>query len=503
MTKHFALVDDQLVEDTLFLRRFVGEPILKRPEPVIASGEALGSVLLGRDGLWRMWYAAFYTLDPKKDLVGCETPLHYATSRDGLNWELPDLGLYKKENGRRHNIVIGSHQKDKNGRSLTGYGGVAGFVVLDSELTPHPVARSRYTAMYHSSPSDTYGGIGIASSDDGITWTAWPENPVLPGNQDTQNCFFFDKKTGKYVCFERPMIYCGVAMHANRKLARLESDDLVHWTPNRVCLDTDERDAPAFDIYQEPGMGGYVRGRTKQFQGISPFPYNDTYLGLTWFYDVRSGVFTSELVRSDDSKTWKREALREPFIDNDRPKGFRGKLPVPMGSPPVPVGDELYFYFSNTPHGHHATAEADITPDKAHRKELLEENSIYALAIKRDRWVGYEAPPEGDHEGELLTTPFKWMGGGRLLLNLTIRDGGYVKVSFEDRWGRPIGDYHLDEIPPINGPVDAVDHPLTFGPGPKTVVKLPDAASAGVRLRFFLKRATLWGWTAEGPERWW
>jgi hypothetical protein len=92
-----------------------------------------------------------------------------------------------------------------------------------------------------------------------------------------------------------------------------------------------------------------------------------------------------------------------------------------------------------------------------------------------------------------------------LLLNLTLREGGHVRVGFEDQWGRPIGDYHLDEIPPIQGPLDAVDHPLTFGPGPKTIVKLPDAAlaGAGVRLRFFLKHATLWGWTTELANRWW
>src|SRR5688572_12620451 len=194
----FALVDDQLVEDSMFLRRHVGEPVLKQPAPAIERGEALGSVLHDpRDGTWRMWYVSLYACDPERDLVGCETPLHYATSSDGLNWELPQLGLVEHRGSKANNILIGRHHPDRKGRYFTGYGGVAGWCVLDAEQSPHPAARGRYTAMYQSSPFDTYGGICLATSDDGITWEAYRENPVIPGNQDTQNCVFFDRRGGK------------------------------------------------------------------------------------------------------------------------------------------------------------------------------------------------------------------------------------------------------------------------------------------------------------------
>jgi hypothetical protein len=72
---------------------------------------------------------------------------------------------------------------------------------------------------------------------------------------------------------------------------------------------------------------------------------------------------------------------------------------------------------------------------------------------------------------------------------------GHVRVEFEDQWARPVKDWHLDEIPPINGPLDAVDHQLTFGPGPKSIVKIPPVGP--IRLRMYLKKTKLFGWSLQ------
>lgn len=493
----FPLIDDRLVEDTLLLRRFLGQPVLKRSEPVVSPAEALGSVLCDASGRWRLWYNFFVARDPTViPGRGCDTPIGYAESSDGIHWTLPDLDRVPLEGCAHRNIVLGPCQRDRHGRYLTGVGGLAGFVVVDAETTPHPRARGRFTAMYISSPRDVYGGICLAWSDDGIEWTAYAENPVIPGSQDTQNCLLWDPRLERYVCTMRPTIHCGPPeQHANRKMARCESEDLVHWSPSFMVLDADERDAPGLESFDEPGMGGNVRGRNWQFQGLTPFFLNDLYAGLTWSYDVCKGTFVSELLRSGDGFEWKREALREAFVADNRPEGFRGKLPIPIGSPPVQVADELFLYYSNTPYGHHEIAQADLDAKMANRDQMLTDVSLYLLGLKRDRWVGYEA---GDREGELLARPFEWEGGGPLRLNLEVAAGGSVRVAFEDRWGRPIPDYHLNEIPPIEGPLDAVSHTLTFGPGPKTIVKLPPAGP--VRLRLRLRRARLYGWDVQGPE---
>lgn len=491
--KRFALVDDRLVEDSLFLRRSLGQATLRQPDPILRKAEAFGSVLRDHEGQWRMWYCWNIARDPAKHLVEIDATECLALSRDGVNWEYPNWGVVEEGGSKQNSAVLGPHFTDRNGRSVTGYGGPAGFCVIDAQTHPHPAARGRFTAMFHASPSDTIGGICLAYSDDGVHWTAYPENPVNVGSQDTQNCFFYDTRIGKYVCYQRPTIHCGVEAHANRRIARVVSDDLVNWSVSRMVLDTDERDAPAFDAFDEPGMRG-PRGRDKQFQGITVFPYNDTYLGFAWFYDVIQATFAIELVHSDDGIAWKREALREPLIADGNPPGFDGKLIVPIASPPVPVGDELYLYMSTTPYDHHAIA---LMLEKAvgeERKEILERNDLRLLSIKRDRFVCYEA---GSRRGELLTAPIDWKGDGKLLLNASVEPGGSITVSFEDQWARPIRDWHLDEIPVITGPLDATDHVLTFGPGPKSIIKLPPVGP--IRMRFFLERAKLYGWTLTSP----
>lgn len=495
--KSFPLIDERHVEDTRFLKRTLGTPTLKTPEPIMTNAEAMGSVLRDQSGLWRMWYSWSVSRNPDKDIVSMDSIQCFATSRDGLKWAYPKLGLVEEAGSKDNNIVISHHQRDRNGRYITGYGGAAGFCVIDAETDPHPAARGRFTGMLHASPTDTYGGICLVHSDDGLTWTAYPENPVIPGSQDTQNCFLYDPKLGKYACYQRPTIYCGQEFHANRKLARCESTDLVHWSPSRVVIDTDERDAPAHDLFDEPGMGGCIRGRNKQFQGISPFLYEGCYLAHTWFYDVTKGLFTNELIHSYDGIDWKREALREPFIADGRPEGLKAKLLVPMASAPVSVGDELYMYLSASPYDHHEIAASEYDKDRDRVSKLLETWNFYAFALKRDRWVGYEAPPgspgSDGREAEFLSTPFEWSVPSPLHLNARIGEGGYIKVEVEDQWGRPIKDLHLDEIEPVKGPADGVDLLVLFGPGPKSIWKLPDIGP--VRLRMRMKNATLYGWT--------
>src|SRR5690606_18632042 len=118
------------------------------------------------------------------------------------------LGLSSPQGPVQSNLIMTSPQRDAQGRSLSNIQGPEGFCVLDTQLTPHPAAKARFTAMYlagvatgdaDSDPKSTSQGLCFAHSEDGIHWVADEHNPVIPGWLDTNNVFFYDTKIKRYV----------------------------------------------------------------------------------------------------------------------------------------------------------------------------------------------------------------------------------------------------------------------------------------------------------------
>jgi hypothetical protein len=64
-----------------------------------------------------MWYNFFVARDltviPGR---GCDTPLGYAESEDGIHWTLPALDRVRIAGCAERNIVLGPCQKDCRGR---------------------------------------------------------------------------------------------------------------------------------------------------------------------------------------------------------------------------------------------------------------------------------------------------------------------------------------------------------------------------------------------------
>ena len=479
MPYHFGLVDDRLVEDTYFLRRRV-EPLTVKRDPLLSTpGQAYGSVLRDRQGRWRMYYLAGGTaFDPDRGAERYEYRECVATSGDGLAWEAPPLGLVEVDGSRDNNVTVGSCYHDATGMDLTGRTGPEGFCVLDAETTPVPHARGRFTACYLASPTDRWGGICLAHSDDGLRWSGYPENPLIPGWPDTQPCLLYDPRLARYVLYTRPTAHAGPE-GANRKVARAESEDLVHWSVPRVVLDTDERDADAFDAYEETGTQA-PRGRNVQYYGLSAFLEDGLYLGLAMRYDVPAGDIGLELVRSYHGVDWRREAERDLLVSDERPAGLRGRMFVPMASPPVEVGDESWVYISATGRSHH-----DRSPQRVRELRLL------ALSQKRGRWVGYEAD---EREGFLLTRAFDWPVTRRLNLNVKVDAGGEVRVGFRDESGQDLRGLGVEEPLPLRGPLDEVRAPVHLATKPpKTTLRMPTRGP--VRMHIALQRATLYGWS--------
>jgi len=478
-----ALIDARLIEDARFLTRFVEPPYLKQREPVIKPGQMYGTIIREAPGRWKMWYLnGRQSRPPMNDI---HMRICYATSADGIHWEKPALNLIEAPDKLTpNNALMDQYYRDTAGNDLSGSGGPEGFEVMDAQVTPHPAARARYTALFRASPCDRYGGVCAAYSEDGLRWTAYPENPVIGGIADTTVTTHYDLLARQYVLYARPVgVNAGKEHNATRKIARYTSPDLVHWSHARIVFDTDDLDAPPIPTFAEGGMTG-SRGRDKQLYIFTAWPEHDLLLGLVTIFHVEPGTLFVELVHSHDGIQWRRELDRPLYIADGKPPGMRGAMFIPAQGRPMLEGDEHFLYVSQTPVQHHS--------ENIHGESIVTATQIMLLATKRDRWVGYSA---GETEGELVSAPLNWEVG-RFTLNARIERGGHIAVAFDDERGAPLTDYDLDIRPPIQGPLDAVDIPFTFGPdigaGPKKVLKFPTCGP--VRLRLKLKKAALFGW---------
>ena len=285
-------LDTRTVEHVHFLERRV-TPVRKyEHNPIIADCHSAQTVLKDKDGKLRMWYVTRRKIPNYKGSAR-EYALRYAESTDGVHWTLPKLGIKEFAGSKDNNVILMANDVDATGREISGPKGMGNFCIIDREQTPAPHTRGRFTALIHDG--------WFAYSDDGLHWTAYPENPCFrPGGSDTYNNFFFDSRIGRYVLFHRPhpTIHAGWA-RVNRLVARIESDDLFHWdwSSARCVLDTDDRDAPALRAEGDTKPRSKKRGRGKQFYGMTVTPYQDFYIGFAQLLDetrkVRCGWCTA------------------------------------------------------------------------------------------------------------------------------------------------------------------------------------------------------------------
>jgi len=487
-------IDERWVEHTYFLSRKVTQPERFLPEPTIRTNPAQssGTVLPAEQGIV-MWYGSPY----RAEIPGGPLWWHYtryAVSADGHTFDQPSLGLREHEGTRDNNLVLAPGDMDDQGRPLNGPGGCSGFCVLDASLGPVPHARGRYTALFNARLPERPGGLCLAHSDDGLRWHAYPENPVRPGSSDTYNNFFFDERLGRYVAYIRPNVHAGPS-RVNRLVARIESDDMLHWGSQQVVLDTDDRDAPpqrAINLAKD--ALGYPRGRDRQFYGLTVTPHQDLYLGFASFYDAASGHMWCELAHSYDGADWRREATREPFIPIGPEGAWDSGMAVFIAAGcPASVGDYWYVYYTGTNFDHH------------HRIHAMEDKGdirmVGAVRLKRGRLVGYhtgspgqapqagegarEVPPDWVDRGDLLTRAFE-LNGSALFVNADARSGA-VAIEICDAEGKPLPGFSREEAVPIQE--DAVRAPVRFR-GAQSVASLHGRP---VRLRVHLTRASVYG----------
>lgn len=430
-------------------------------------------------GLYQCWYQSYAgsrAQDPTRRVVLC-----YATSKDGLVWEKPSLGLYDFNGDPDTNIVLVGN----GGRSVN-YGA---SVLIDSrDADP---GRRYKLAYWDFAPTEASErpGLCVAFSPDGVHWTKHPQAPLLQGayGESTQPPFQADAaqepQTRPSISDVMDLMWDPVGAHFSlytktwvdapdgrrfwkRAIVRSTSTDFVHWTAPEMILHPNRPD-------------------DGQFHGLSVVHAHGLYLGLLQRLDFGgfdqggSGRMPAELIWSQDGQHWQR-----PFSDD-------WFLPLHPDSTAFDAGclwtsatvmhheKASYLYYGAYPSWH-----ADFN---------AQGTGIGVRVLPRDRWVGLH--PQGEI-GQVTFKPWHIEAGSHLTLNADASEGE-LRVEWLDASGYRIQGLTQTDGPPLKG--DHLEH------RPKWKTRTPSGSASNTpsgmaQLRVHLQGATLYAVTLHPPK---
>ena len=387
--KHLML-DTRVIQRSVNARVALGKVTKEKANPVFQADKPWENSLNNlypnvlwdeQDHVFKMWYKC--VLADKEAIAQMDAPstvhdvgwyLLYATSKDGVHWEKPALGLHKFNGDAATNIVA---------RDCPNVG-----VFKDM----HEADPSRRYKMVHDV------GLGkprVRFSPDGIHWGETLEvKGFTPQQGDTHNNAFFDDATGKYVWFTK--LYLG-----ERLASRLESTDFINWKNNGLVL-----------------RSSVTEGRRHQVYCLPVFRYGAIYLGYAMIYNV--GVDRSvdcELAWSPDGLTWQRVAPGKPFIPRGEGSAYDSKCIYAMAGPAVEKDGQLMVFYGG-----------DDFPHTGWKR-----NCLPCLArLPVDRFAGYEQEDKAQ-PATLFSSAF--LVGDESAKVSADASGGMIRIAVLDELG--------------------------------------------------------------------
>ncbi len=388
LSKHLVL-DSRVIAETNHVRLTLGKvqkdphnPLFRADKPwENALNNLYPNVVYDQEQrLFKLWYkdmlpdrSALEKMAPPRIIAHVGWFLLYATSRDGITWTKPDLGLIEFDGSRHNNIVA---------RDTANTG------VFKDVYDTDPARRYK---MVHD---EGRGNLRVRFSPDGIHWGPALKPKIEGAVGDTHNNAFVDPHSGKYVLITR--LYEG-----ERKVARSESRDFLNWTAAQVVLES------------LPAEKGH-----RQTYCMPAFPYANLYLGYVMMINTPGdSTVDCELTWSPDSIKWYRVNPGTPFIPRG-PEGSydSGCIYAPAGSPIARNGQILIIYGGS--------AEKHVGT-KRHCLPCL-------ARLRLDGFAAFE-PDAPDAKASVVTRPMRCTGEP-LLLSADAR-GGAIRVAVLDQPG--------------------------------------------------------------------
>lgn len=454
-------IDDYLIEKTEnIIRRLIpfakdsNNPLVVADQPWEARmAVPQGSVIFDEeDHIYKMWY----TTDIQSKAKG----LAYATSKDGLNWNKPQLDIVTR-NGRKTNLVIPAF---KMGFMYQPYCVVKDLGASD----PAQRYKLAFLSIQRDLPRDessahpgTRRGLGIAFSPNGLNWTKikdFASDDIIDIShilREEDDSFVIYGRT----LFVQPEIRDAWGHHPwfeehynGRSVIRSTSQDFLEWTPADFILGPDLNDPVSTMIYS-----------------MNVIPYQGIYLGFAQRYISQPGIGTIDiqLAISRDGLHFERP-FRDPIIPLGEVGSWDRFMIHPMSGPPIEEDEHLHFYYGGRNYRHRPTSIAD---------EGTPTGSIGRASALRDRFVSVEASYDG---GNLVTKPFQF-DGSQLYVNANTAFGE-LSIQILNASGQAIKDFETT----LTG-MDATEIPIHFNGK-----KIHSLQAEPIRLKFTLRNVQLY-----------
>jgi len=306
-----------------------------------------------------------------------EMGICYATSKDGINWKKPELGLMNYDPKNRHDRNSGDK---KNNIVLRGPHGAGVFKDFND-----PDPNRRYKTFYQ--------GLYTSVSPDGLNWAKPEKCKGVRVAGDTHNNAFWAPTLKKYVGITRSW-----GRPHGRQVARIESDDFVNWTREVVVLE----------------------GTSKQQTYAMPvFFRHNVYFGLIAIFDIPSNRVWTELAWSADTKKWSRVSPGKPLIPcSEKMLDYDYGCVYPCAYP-VFLENEIRLYYGGSDYLHNGWRKG----------------SLCLATLRPDGFAGYE-PVDSKKPATLTTRPIVW--SGKSLMISADAKGGTVGIVVLDENGKAV-----------------------------------------------------------------
>lgn len=416
-------------------------PLIHDDVPWEQNPYCFGTVIYDEEAsVFKFWYQSYNDVDVS---LQERTPILYATSKDGIEWNRPNLGLFEFQGSKDNNIVLQNY----------GYHDLYSPSIIKDASDPDP--KKRYKMIWWDFPlgEESYQdeGMCVASSPDGIHWTKHPDNPILHANKTEKSIsdvmsVMQDKNTGKFVAYTKGW---ADPWPSHRQIVRIESTDFIHWSEPEVVI------RHAFDL------------KDPQSYGMTTSQFGNNYIGMMYSYkEPGNKTIDVQLVISHDNKNWQRVANQKTFI----PLGKSGSWDDGMifTAPLFNHKNKTLVYYSAW--------------DNSHDSKERRRSGIGLASLRLNGFVSLDAKKNGS-----IITRIIRNAQGPLLVNVNAKEGA-LRAELLDVNGKPISGYTLNDCIPIRS--NDVAGLIRW----KNQVKLPDMVQFNIH--FQIENASLYGFYA-------